>query len=122
MSFSASSSSLITDQTFISVRMVTVDHYLADPIPELDPTYSHARSYNVRKVPVLRIFGPNASGQKCCLHLHGIFPYLYVPVPGSNVQPGFQYKLAASLDKALNISMGATESKVKRKTDRTNPP
>jgi DNA polymerase zeta len=77
---------------------------MASPIEDLDVTYSTFRSCRIKKVPVLRIFGSTPAGQKTCLHLHGIFPYIYVPVPG-NANEGFIYRLAASIDKALNLSM-----------------
>lgn len=61
----------------------------------------------IHRVPVLRVFGITPAGQKACLHIHGIFPYLYVPMPpGDN--PGFLYRLAASLDKALNMTKSGT--------------
>ena len=28
------------------------------------------------------MFGCTLAGQRSCLHVHGIFPYLYVPLPG----------------------------------------
>ena len=63
----------IEQQAFISIRLVTMDHYMSDPITsDLDPVYSSFRSSPVKKVPVLRIFGPTPNGQKTCLHLHGI--------------------------------------------------
>ena len=92
-------------QAFISVRLVTMDHYMSEPLTsDLDPVYSSFRSSPVRKVPVLRIFGPTPSGQKTCLHLHGILPYMFVPKP-EEADHTFLFRLAASLDKALNISM-----------------
>jgi DNA polymerase zeta len=96
--------------SLISVRLFTMDHYMADPIPDLDVTYSPTRCYTVKKVPVLRIFGPTAAGQKCCLHLHGVFPYMYVPV-SPNPTAGFTSRLASSLDKAINITFGMSDSK-----------
>ena len=42
-----------------------MDHYTAPPVnPELDAVYSNFRSAVTYKVPVLRVFGPNAQGQK----------------------------------------------------------
>jgi DNA polymerase zeta len=92
------------DPAFVSVRIVLIDHYMATPIEDLDVTYSTFRSSRIKKVPVLRIFGSTPAGQRTCLHLHGIFPYIYVPVP-ANAQEGFIYRLAASIDKALNLSL-----------------
>ena len=60
-------------------------------------------------MPVLRVFGSTPAGQTCCLHLHGIFPYMYVPMPRGEGQ-GFVYRLATSLDKAINISMNQGNS------------
>ena len=46
-------------------RLVTLDHYTAPPVnAELDAVYSNFRSAVTYKVPVLRVFGPNAQGQK----------------------------------------------------------
>ena len=69
-------------------------------------------------------------GQKTCLHLHGIFPYLYVVYDGPGVEPstmnteagtaahgpvgvlGDRYlrQFAASIDKALNVALGRSTS------------
>ena len=93
-----------TAEALVSVRLVVMDHYMATPVPTLDPLVSDFRGYNIKKVPILRIFGSTPAGQRACLHLHGIFPYMYVPVPDREC-PGFVFRLAASLDRAINISM-----------------
>ena len=93
----------------VSVRLVVMDHYMANPVHSLDPLVSDFRGTQVRKVPVLRVFGSTPAGQTCCLHLHGIFPYMYVPMPRGEGQ-GFVYRLATSLDKAINISMNQGNS------------
>ena len=65
-----SMSSLLEDEdeaanAFMSVRLVTLDSYMAAPVTaDLDPVYSNFRSSVIYKVPVLRVFGPNAHGQK----------------------------------------------------------
>jgi len=100
-----------SEGALISVRLVVVDHYMSEPVAGLDPLVSDFRGYNIRKVPIIRVFGSTSAGQKVCLHLHGIFPYLYVPLPDRE-QEGFVYRLAASLDKAINISMNQGSSNV----------
>lgn len=51
------------------------------------------------------------SGQKTCLHLHGIFPYLYVPYDGYGQQADrYLRQVAFSVDRALNVSMGNPSS------------
>jgi len=97
-----------SETALVSVRLVTMDYYLSSPSTDtknqFDPIYSMFRSAPIKKVPVLRVFGSTPGGQKTCLHIHGIFPYLYVPLPAHD-QPGYLYRLAASLDKALNMTI-----------------
>eukprot|EP00064_Thunnus_orientalis_P003051 superscaffoldBa00000242_g3059 len=40
-----------------AVRIVTADYYLASPVKDLDVCYSEFRESDVKKVPVVRIFG-----------------------------------------------------------------
>ncbi|XP_066995085.2 uncharacterized protein PolZ1 [Anabrus simplex] len=89
-----------------SVRLVTVDYYTTPPISGLDSGYSEFRGAQVKQVPVVRVFGASSTGQKTCLHIHGVFPYIYVPFDGSVDHNRFMYQLASSIDKAINISLG----------------
>lgn len=45
-----------------------------------------------------------------CLHIHGVFPYMYVPYTGKVNANIFAYRLAASLDTAINVSLGSGSS------------
>jgi len=45
-----------------SVRIVSTDHYLATPIAGLDVQYAEHRGSEVKKVPVVRIFGATPAG------------------------------------------------------------
>ncbi len=40
------------------------------------------------------------------MHIHGVFPYLYVPVDGGQPADRFSRQLASSIDLALNVAQG----------------
>ncbi|XP_032687505.1 DNA polymerase zeta catalytic subunit isoform X2 [Odontomachus brunneus] len=93
-----------------SITLVNIDSYQVSPIPELDVTFSEFRGSEIKKVPVIRIFGSTSTGKKTCLHVHGVFPYMYVPCTVQENTDSFAYQLAASIDSALNTSFGSTLS------------
>ncbi|KYM99710.1 DNA polymerase zeta catalytic subunit [Cyphomyrmex costatus] len=93
-----------------SITLVNIDSYQSSPIPELDVTFSEFRGSEVKKVPVIRAFGSTATGKKTCLHIHGVFPYLYVPCIVQQNTDSYAYQLAAAIDSALNTSFGSTLS------------
>lgn len=68
----------------------------------------------MKQVPVIRLFGSTADGTHSCVHIHGVFPYLYVPYDGNTtdrtVVDRLMYQIAASLDKAINVSLGNANS------------
>lgn len=45
-----------------SVSLVTIDHYMSDPIDGLDSLYSEFWATQIVKVPVLRVFGSTLNG------------------------------------------------------------
>ncbi|GLH07153.1 Uncharacterized protein GBIM_12682 [Gryllus bimaculatus] len=94
-----------------SVRLVKADYYMSTPIPGLDARYSEFRGVEVKQVPVIRIFGSTGLGQKVCLHLHGVFPYIYIPYDGCIEKEKFVYQIASAVDKALNVSLGNSNSR-----------
>ena len=118
-----SSETTLGETALVSVRLVTMDYYLSSPSTDtrnqFDPIYSMFRSAPIKKVPVLRVFGSTPAGQKSCLHIHGIFPYLYVPLPAHD-QPGYLYRLAASLDKALNMTLYGSGSSEQQPSSNVN--
>eukprot|EP00088_Acartia_fossae_P071157 TRINITY_DN9705_c1_g1_i9.p1 TRINITY_DN9705_c1_g1~~TRINITY_DN9705_c1_g1_i9.p1 ORF type:complete len:582 (-),score=148.17 TRINITY_DN9705_c1_g1_i9:491-2236(-) len=99
-----------SNSAFISVRIVTMDHYQGEPMECLDPFQSD-RGYEIKRVPVIRVFGPTPAGQNVCLHIHGIFPYLYIPAPQKE-DDGFLYRLCSSIDSAINTSYNQSKSTV----------
>ncbi|CAI8615458.1 unnamed protein product [Vicia faba] len=110
MSDSQSNSEVFT------VRIVSIDHYMAPPIPATDISYSTFQGGKVNEVPVIRVYGSTPAGQKTCLHIHGALPYLYVPCSDIPLQldregDAYTYVLAASLEKALKLKGSAGSSR-----------
>lgn len=40
------------------------------------------------------------------MHVHGVFPYMYVPYDGTVPLERYLRQFAASLDKAINVAQG----------------
>nr|XP_054753442.1 DNA polymerase zeta catalytic subunit-like [Lytechinus pictus] len=95
-----------------SVRIVTFNYYQTSPIEDLDVTFSEFRGSEVKQVPVIRVFGSTPSGQKTCLHVHGVFPYIYIPYDGSQPTDRYLHQMASSLDTALQVAQGKASSSV----------
>lgn len=72
-----------SSQPIFSVKIVSIDHLMAPALPGLNACFSpfSGTASSDIQVPIVRIFGSLGSGQTCCLHLHRLFPYCYVPYP-----------------------------------------
>ncbi|XP_026835278.1 DNA polymerase zeta catalytic subunit isoform X1 [Drosophila erecta] len=95
-----------------SVRLVIADFYMEKPQFGMDPCYSELRGKEIKRVPVIRVFGGNSRGQKTCMHVHGVFPYFYIPYDKNDfecLERGI-LQMAMHLDKAINISLGQGSS------------
>lgn len=49
-------------------------------------------------------------GKKICLHIHGVFPYLYIPYDGRGKPEDLMYKLASAIDKTINVQFNQANS------------
>ncbi|KAE8731996.1 hypothetical protein F3Y22_tig00002317pilonHSYRG00168 [Hibiscus syriacus] len=101
-----------SDSSVFCVRIVSIDHYMAPPIPDFGICYNSIQGGKVNEVPVIRIYGSTPAGQKTCLHIHRALPYLYVPLANLLPQstPTHQeaddaciHALALALEKALKL-------------------
>ena len=93
-----------------SIRIVNSDFYTATPIPNLDVCSSAFRETKSDRVPVIRIYGATPSGQKTCLHVHGVFPYIYVPYDGTQPVDKYLKQFAVSVDFAVQVALGKASS------------
>ncbi|XP_039025413.1 DNA polymerase zeta catalytic subunit-like [Hibiscus syriacus] len=104
-----------SDSSVFSVRIVSIDHYMAPPIPDFDICYSSFQGGKVNEVPVIRIYGSTPAGQKTCLHIHRALPYLYVPLadllpqstPTHQEDDACTHALALASEKALKLKGGS---------------
>ena len=96
----------------LSIKIVSVDHYNAFPIKNLDVDHSEFRESAVKQVPVIRIFGITQTKKKICANVHGVFPYFYIPCAETNHEKikELMKELALQLDKSVNTSLGQSNS------------
>jgi DNA polymerase zeta len=79
----------------LQVRIYDIDWVFASPGP-LDNS-------NMRKAPVLRIFGDSSVGIKTCVHVHQVYPYFYVEYMGKlDGTSGTSYIMLSGLDLKLS--------------------
>ncbi|XP_037888398.1 DNA polymerase zeta catalytic subunit isoform X1 [Glossina fuscipes] len=99
-------------EEIFSMRLVIADFYMEKPVFGLDACYSEFRGKQIKRVPVIRIFGSTAQGHKCCMHVHGVFPYFYIPYEQKEFDSISKavYQIAMNIDKAINISLGQGSS------------
>ncbi|XP_074033298.1 DNA polymerase zeta catalytic subunit isoform X2 [Leptinotarsa decemlineata] len=93
-----------------SVRIISLDSCMSAPVQGLDVMYSDFRGSSINQVPILRLFGSIPTGEKICVHIHGVFPYIYIPYDGIQEANSLMYRIAASIDKAVNISLKQASS------------
>ncbi|XP_018800849.1 PREDICTED: DNA polymerase zeta catalytic subunit isoform X1 [Bactrocera latifrons] len=96
------------DAGVFSVRLVIADFYMEKPIFGFDPCYSEFRGKEIKRVPIIRIFGSSADGRKTCMHVHGVFPYFYIPYEAKEFESLNKaiYQITSNVDKAINVSLG----------------
>jgi hypothetical protein len=63
---------IINNKPIFSLRIVSLDYYLAPPIQGLDVSFSSLEGTAVDLVPIIRVFGSTPAGQRVCLHLHQV--------------------------------------------------
>ncbi|GAB4855556.1 hypothetical protein Ancab_024175 [Ancistrocladus abbreviatus] len=100
------------DSNVLSVRIVSIDYYMAPPIPDMDICYSSFQAGKVQEVPVIRVYGSTPAGQKACIHIHRALPYLYIPCSDIPLQANpegdaHRNALLLAIEKALTLKGSA---------------
>ncbi|KAI9460572.1 hypothetical protein BJY52DRAFT_1203789 [Lactarius psammicola] len=83
----------------LEVQLIQIDYSLDVP-DALDNT-------TLPKVPVLRIYGSSSLGQKCCLHIHQVYPYFFVEYTGK-MNPGSVRRYIVRLTDSLNYAIAVS--------------
>ncbi|KAG9323348.1 hypothetical protein KVV02_000930 [Mortierella alpina] len=95
------------------IRIADLDFAMVPPGPlDVDSCQFLPPHIPILKVPVIRIYGANEVGQKCCVHIHQVFPHFFVPYDGS-LEPAqlqsYILQLGASLNHAASIALNAPQ-------------
>ena len=97
------------ENSVFSCRVFHCDYYLTKPLDKYDVAFSEFKGKPSKYCPVIRLFGSLQNGEKCCVHIHGVFPYLLICSHGPKTAITRQYlrHLTKSIDLALRVSFGA---------------
>lgn len=60
-----------------------VDFYMTAPHADMDLPVSMFSTEPLSMIPVIRVFGRTNKGIKACLHIHKVYPYIYIPYQAS---------------------------------------
>ena len=86
------------------VYLTNVDYVLTAPARYDRAESAFATHRRIPLVPVLRAYGATPSGERCCVHVHNVFPYCYVEYTGALV-PDAVLPYIQALGHALNRAL-----------------
>lgn len=85
----------------LKIQLNNIDSYQTEP-GALDSKSFRKKKFG--QVPVIRIFGTTESGINLLVHVHGVFPYIYVPYFGEDLSQVDE--IIDQLHKSINYNMG----------------
>lgn len=74
------------EESTVDIQINNVDFYQGFPTA-LDRLFNAATRQRYVNVPLIRVYGSTSTGQNVMVHVHGVYPYLYIPYEG-NVSDG----------------------------------
>ncbi|KAA1471469.1 hypothetical protein DENSPDRAFT_837475 [Dentipellis sp. KUC8613] len=83
----------------LRVRIAQIDHAVSQ-VTQLDNS-------PFPLAPVIRIFGESSVGRNCCLHVHQVYPYLYVEY-GGRMSPDSVKRYIAHITNSLNHAIAVS--------------
>jgi DNA polymerase zeta len=95
-----------------------VDYYMTSPHADMDLKVSMFSTEPLSMIPVIRVFGRTKEGIKACLHIHKVYPYIYIPYEGCLSQGNFDFLLWKAQEKIqqvgeiINGAFGSSHFKV----------
>lgn len=88
----------------IHIQLNDYDYYLAKPT-RLDTHHGNSLPMNeYLKVPVIRVYGNLPTGHQVLCHIHGVFPYIFIPYDGQESDtPATMNQKCAQLHNVLEV-------------------
>ncbi|PIC42147.1 hypothetical protein B9Z55_009315 [Caenorhabditis nigoni] len=86
-----------------------IRNFICEHSQEIPGPMDNYFNYKKGRIPVFHIYGVTDSGQKACLHIHGVLPYLVLRA-GGKVTPivlqGMRAKINKGIEKEIEMSTG----------------
>ncbi|KAJ3135221.1 DNA polymerase delta catalytic subunit, partial [Irineochytrium annulatum] len=88
-------------------QQIDIEDYVGPAVNGLNP-------YELKDVPILRMFGVTENGASILCHVHGFLPYFYVPAPN-----GFKEEHIEHFRQSLNVGLRSMLLMQKGRKDQT---
>lgn len=100
------------DATRFRVQIISYDSYNCSPTTFDKQTFTingkPTEGPTFTSVPILRVFGKLQTGHTCLIHIHNVFPYLYIPYFGP--KPGPNQLVSKLNDLKIEIELRIRQS------------
>ncbi|KAK9457853.1 hypothetical protein V1511DRAFT_454690 [Dipodascopsis uninucleata] len=88
----------------IRFQLNYIDSYQSEPGP-LDIRHEKEKDKEFYRVPVIRVFGNTDAGEKICVHIHGVYPYLFIEYKGGSLDRSTVSQYIQNLESDITASL-----------------